>query len=298
MRKAQGKWLFCSQSGSIFFFFLSSICSWSFNCGFLIPVISQGWVCDDVLAGRQTPLKHSKDLRRVCYLCPCCPWALGVLGPGCWHCCGGHPVSKATQWRAEPVQLQLVALLRRLKSEPDPGISICRSQSFFFRFFFKRKDYVIYMIFNFLYINIYIVTFKFYIFIHDSTPCAFLLHWYQWSLISVKSVKCVLVTFIGEENKALVSLTLRLFGEYPAASTQMYVILCICTNSSNTNQSQCWIFNSQNTVIQLSVFSYHLCLFVSGLEEQFWRDHFPLLCHGFPTNRKEIYVFFFTLVKC
>lgn len=148
--------------------------------------------------------------------------------------------------------------------------SVDRRAFFRFVFFFLRKDYVIYIIFNFnFYIKIFIYSLFNFIYLYMMAllvqMVAFLLHWCQWSLISVKSVKCVPVTFIGEENKALVSLTLRLFGEYLAASTQMYIILCICTNSINTNQSQCWIFNSQNTVIQLSVFSYQLCLWFGGV---------------------------------
>lgn len=67
MRKAQGKQLFCSQSSSRAF--SPSIYSiiWSFNCGFLIPVISQRQVSGGVLAGREAPLKHGRDLREVYY---------------------------------------------------------------------------------------------------------------------------------------------------------------------------------------------------------------------------------------
>lgn len=71
------------------------------------------------------------------------------------------------------------------------------------------------------YINIHIFCF---IYLHVIALLvqivAFLLHRYHWSLVSVKSVE-VLCTSIGAENKALVSLTLQLFGEYLAASKQM-----------------------------------------------------------------------------
>lgn len=48
----------------------------------------------------------------------------------------------------------------------------------------------------------------------------FLLHWYQRSLTSVNSV-IALCSSTGTENKALVSLTVQLFGEYLGASKEM-----------------------------------------------------------------------------
>lgn len=130
MRKTQHERLFGSQSSSRAFPCSVYSIIWSFNCGFFIPAISQTWVYGGTPAGREAPLNHSRGLRGVL------PAIL--LTPGLWGCSEQVlgtvvlSVSSVEQFRRgmSPFdQPQLVAFVRRLKFETDPGISICRSPS-------------------------------------------------------------------------------------------------------------------------------------------------------------------------
>ena len=137
-----------------------------------------------------------------------------LQAPGLWGCCQQAAgtvvvsiplVKQHSRGLSLFDQPQLVAWWRRLKSEPDPGISTCRLLSFEKNLKKNRKRKSTLFVFMLL---------------RSVQIVAFLLHWYHGSLASVKLVK-VLCTSIGAEIKALVNLTLQLSGKYFASYKQM-----------------------------------------------------------------------------
>lgn len=143
MREAQGKRLFCSQSSSRAFLLSSYSISWGLFDSCHLPKVGLWWWA----SGKKGTIKARQGFERG--VLPAI-----LLAPGLWGCCEQvvGTVVVSTPWVKQHRgglslfdQPQLVAFLRRLKSEPDPDISICRSLNFKKKKKKIKEKYVIYI---------------------------------------------------------------------------------------------------------------------------------------------------------